>query len=315
LIHTPTQPSRKAFAALAGVLFLAGCSGGEQKPILAPTIRAGLFYVAPALDRTVFFSNTVVVGDTIQMDVVIQDSTGTLDIDDVDLVLRYDASFVQVASLNGQNTLFGTCNTVNLACGVNSPICADNRSQANGGGARFCRSDGTTPCSVDKDCTVSGDACGSFGTLKAAFAVLTGPKTCSNNSSLTCSSNSGCQFCLLEKSKPCSGSSDCTGTCGPGNLCSNIPTRGCVTDTDCQDTCDLTGTCRGCPSVVVSGVRRIASLTLRVMKQGSGDFRFVVPSAPGGSGSAVRKDLVDQTVDFFPKEGGGVADIRITGSL
>jgi hypothetical protein len=319
LIPSHARPSRKAFVALAGVLLVTACSGGQEKPILAPTIRASLLYTPPNQDRTVFFTNTSTVGDAIQMDVVVQDSLGTLDTSDIDLVLRYDATFIQVVNIGGQNTLFGTCNTVNPVCGVISPNCLDNRAQANGGGPRFCRSDLTIPptsCTTDKDCAASGDACGSFGTLLASFAVLVGPTTCSSNSHVTCSVNSDCDFCVLNKTIPCAGNLDCSGTCGPGNTCSNIPGRICSVNNDCQDTCDLTATCRGCPPVVVSGVKKIASLTLRVMKAGSSDFLFVVPSVPGGPGSAVRhwvgNVLVDQAVEFFPKEG---ADIRITGSL
>jgi hypothetical protein len=298
-------------ASLGGALLLAAsCSGGQEKPILVPTIRAQLVYTPPATDRTVYFANTVVVGDVIQMDVMIQDFSNTLDIDDVDLVIEYDASFVQIASLNGQNTIFGTCNTVNPACGVISPICVNNRIVANGGSPKTCKSNSATTCTLDKDCP-AGDTCVSLGTLQASFAVLTGPKVCSSDASRTCTTNSQCAFCKQNLAITCSGNADCAGTCSAGT-CSNIPGRVCGSDSDCQDLCDLTATCRGCPSVLVGGVQKIASLALRVMKAGSGDFRFVVS---GGTRSAVRKDLTDLGVSFFPQVGGGSTDIVIIGTL
>jgi hypothetical protein len=300
--------SLRLLASLAGVLILGHCSGGERKPILAPTVRARLVQdsppsspppALPSAKGVVFFDNVISVGDSISMDVVIRNFTSDLDIDDVDLTFRYDSTFIQVASLSGQNTLFGTCNTVNLTCGVNSPICTNNRQQANAGGSRFCRSNGSTFCTADTDCTAAGDACGSFGVLEASFAVLTGPKVCSNNPNQGCTTNSNCSFCESGGAS-CSNVADCNAVppdCS-GNLCSNIPGRSCTQDVDCVNNCVL-GTCQGCPSVLVSGTRTIANLTIRVMKEGIGDFRLVVSSS-SAAGSAVRKDLQDLDVVFFP---------------
>jgi len=251
-------------------------------------------------DGVIFFDNVIANGDTLSMRVVVQDSTGLLDIDDVDLVLRYDASFIQVLSVGGQNTLFGTCNTVNPACGVNSPICLADRTSANAGGAGFfCRSDGSTPCTTDADCTAFEDACGNFGILRASFAVLTGPKVCSNNPARTCSSASDCKLCQNDPSRTCSTPANC-------GSCSNNNTQACTQNSDCTPfTCDfgalcVTGTCPGCPSVVVSGTQVIATLSFRVMQDGAGSIRFVVSQVPGANASAARKDLADQSVLFFP---------------
>jgi hypothetical protein len=300
--------SLRLLATLAGLLILGHCSGGERKPILTPTVRAGLVQDSPpaspppslpSAKGVVFFANLIPVGDSISMDVVVSNFTSDLDIDDVDLVLRYDSTFIQVTSFSGQNTLFGTCNTVNLSCGVNSPICTNNRQQANAGGARFCRSNGSTFCSADTDCTAAGDACGSFGVLEASFAVLTGPKVCSNNPNQACSTSSACSFCESGGAS-CSNIADCNpvpADCS-GNVCTNIPGRNCTQDVDCLHNC-VAGTCLGCPSMLVSGTRIIANLTIRVMKEGIGDFRLVVSSS-GAPGSAVRKDVQDLPVVFFP---------------
>jgi len=254
----------------------------------------------PQSDGVVFFDNVIANGDTLSMRVVIQDSTGLLDIDDADVVLRYDASFIQVLSVSGQNTLFGTCNTVNPVCGVNSPICLADRFTANSGGAGFfCRTNGSTPCTTDADCTTAGAACGNFGILHSSFAVLTGPKVCSNNGAKSCASASDCQLCANDTSRACTSPIDC-------GACSNNSSQACTVDADCAPgTCVfgalcVTGTCPGCPSVVVSGTQVIATLALRVMKEGSGSIRFVVSQVPGANASAIRKDLADQNVLFFP---------------
>jgi hypothetical protein len=52
--------------------------------------------------------------------------------------------------------------------------------------------------------------------------------------------------------------------------------------------------------VVVSGTKLVATLSLRVMKEGIGSLRFVVSPLPAANASAARKDLVDQAVLFFP---------------
>ena len=314
MISHPAHSSRRFAGALAGcLLLLASCGGGENKPILAPTLQASFSQdPPPASGATVFFDNVTVVGDTIQMNVVVRDDTGALELDDVDLVLRYDASFLQVTSITGQNTLFGTCNTVNPACAVNSPICIDNLSQANAGGEKYCRTDGSTPCATDDDCPASGDVCGSFGRLQAAFAVLTGPKVCTNAPSVSCVASSECQLCSANSSVSCTGAADCSGRCGADNHCINLPGRSCVSDGDCFDDC-VFGTCQGCPPVVVSGTRKVASLVLRVKKEGASPFRFLVSSSPGTTGSAARKDLVDQPVLFFPSVDGDNLSVTTGG--
>ena len=322
----PALPSRLLAAALAGsLLLLAGCGGGENKPILVPTVKASLSQSPPPMSGSVvFFDIIAIVGDTIQMNAVVRDSEGTLDLDDADLVLRYDATFIQVISVTAQNALFGTCNTVNPACGLTSPNCLYNLAVANGGGEKYCRSNGSTACATDDDCTATGDKCGSFGRLLASFAVLTGPKVCTNNSDQLCSADSDCQqLCSADNTRSCTTNDDCSGTCGLDYFCTNIPTWSCVADGDCLDVCIL-GTCsayQGCPSVVVSDddTPTIASLTLRVMEEGTGSFRFVV-STPGTTGSALRKDLVDQQpVTFFPSVNGDdlsvSGEILITGTL
>jgi hypothetical protein len=63
---------------------------------------------------------------------------------------------------------------------------------------------------------------------------------------------------------------------------------------------------------VGSTPQRIATLALRVMKEGTGDLRFLLTGAPR---SAVRRDTVEQAVGFFPSEGGPGSDIAITGTL
>jgi len=317
----PVFSLRRSAAILSGmVLLLASCSGGEERSVLAPTVQASLAQgVPPVSDGVVFFGNITPVGDIISLDVMIQDSTGALDVDNVDLVLRYDASFIQVVSLSSQNALFGSCNTVNPVCGTTSPTCLDNRTAANGGGDRFCRSDGSTFCSTNAQCPTQGDACGSFGRLDAAIAV-TGARICSNNPDQDCALGSDCQFCKANPTVLCANASDCSGSCASGS-CTNLPSRSCATDLDCFDTCE-TGTCQGCPSVIVSGPMRIATLTLRILKEGTGDFRFVVSSGPGTSGSAVRKNAVDldPPVLFYPNVDAGDPAVKngaivVTGTL
>ncbi len=309
-------------AALAGALLLAaGCSGGENKPIVVPTVKASFAQdLPPVQDGVVFFDNVAVVGDVIQMNVVVRDSTGTLDVDDANLVLRYDATFLQVINVTAQDAIFGTCNTVNPTCGVLSPACADNHATANGGGESYCRSNGSTACLTDDDCTAAGDECGSFGRLLASYAVITGPKLCTSDPARTCWTDSECRVCDHPDNviTTCDSSDDCSGTCDAG-ACTNVPTRPCVIDEECFDLCHI-GTCQGCPSVVVSGTETIASLTLRVMKEGTSSLRFVVSSNPATSGSALRRDLVDQPVTFFPNVDGDdvslvTGDIVITGTL
>ena len=301
MIAVPDSHGRRARIVLSGlILLLAACHGGENKPILKPMVKACLIQdPPPQADGVVFFDNVIANGDSLSMRIVVRDSTGLLDIDDVDVVLRYDASFIQVVSVGGQSTLFGTCNTVNPVCGVNSPICLADRVSANiGGQGFFCRSNGSSPCTTNADCTMAEDACGNFGILRASFAVLTGPKVCSNNPALSRASASDCQLCVNNSSRACTSPGDC-------GTCSNNSSQACTMDSECTPgTCVSslcgTGTCPGCPSVVVSGTQVIATLALRVMKDGSGSLRFVVSPVPGSNASAVRKNLGDQNVLFFP---------------
>ena len=304
MMSLPALSLRRPAAALAGaLLLLAGCGGGETRPILAPTVKASISQSPPlALNSVVFFDNISVVGDTIQMNAVVRDSTGELEVDAANLVLRYDATFIQVVSVTAQNAIFGTCGTVNLVCGLTSPVCLNNLIQANGGGEKYCRSNGSTPCATDDDCTAPGDKCGSFGRLLASFTVVTGLKVCANDPGLTCSTDEDCpQFCSANSTLACTTGADCSGTCDLNNLCTNLPTRGCVSDDDCLDDC-VRGDCayENCPSVVVSGAPTIASLTLRVMEEGTSSFRFVVSANPATPESALLENTLPLPITFTP---------------
>jgi len=318
---TPSSPAfRSILVGLA--LLLSGCHGGENKSILKDMLTASACIEdPPPTGSVVFLKNTSASqGDILVLDVMMHVDTATLDFDDIDLVLRYDATFLQVLSVSGTNTLpkeFGTCNTVNPFCGLGSPVCLNNRVQANGGGARLCRISGCTACVADTDCTASDacdmtppvvcptlsvkDACGSFGLLQASFAILTGPNLCSNNTQSICSTDPDCRFC------------------------SNDPTLACTTDTDCGTTnmCQ-TGTCLPgpqCQSVVVSGTPRLTSLTLRVIREGKSEIRFVVsPSNPNATASFVHKNRLELPVMFFPNVdatdlANRQGEIAITGTL
>ncbi len=312
----PRDPALRSLALLAAALLaFAGCSGGQERPILADTITAHIVQDPPPVSgAAVYFGNVKTTGDTIMMDILVR---GPLDVDDADLVLRYDATFIQVVTLTSQGALFGTCNTVNAACSLVSPVCADDRPAANGGQGSppdqtdCCRLKGIKTCTVATEktaCPDPGDACGTFGRLSAAYAVVTGPKVCSNRASQTCAQSSDCQFCNSSPAITCAGSVDCSGTCtipagSTSGTCDKPAGRVCTADIDCADTCGAAGTCRGCPSVTVADgqVVKLATITLRVMTSGSSEFRFVVSSTAGASGvSALRKDLTDQTVQFFP---------------
>ncbi|MCI0655599.1 MAG: hypothetical protein L0170_00830, partial [Acidobacteria bacterium] len=158
------------------LLPLSGCGNGGEDPdiVIAPIIQAEVSQTSPTQsDRVVFMDNVTFVGDIINADLVVRDSTGTLDLDDVDLVLRYDATFIQVTDVRPE-TLFGNCGTVNTSCNLVSPICLSDLSSANGGGARFCRINGSTLCLTNADCPSPNDACGNFGKLSISLAVVTG---------------------------------------------------------------------------------------------------------------------------------------------
>lgn len=289
-----SPPSERPFRCfLAGCcLLFAACHGGENKTILKPMVRAALTQTSPPQnDGVIFFDNVTPIGDTLSLDVVVRDSTGNLAIDSIDLVIRYDARFIQVLSVAGQNTLFGTCNTVNPTCGVNSPICVNNRTQANGGGDNFCRKLGSAACTLDTDCTASmdcggdpdctglADECGSFGLLQASFVVLTGPKVCSNNTSRSCSADADCQLCSNDPDTACTSPSDCGGNLCDSGICQNST---------------------GCSAVTVSQTQKIANLTLRVTQPGCSEIRFVISSNVQGVASFARKDLAELPVLFFP---------------
>jgi hypothetical protein len=303
----PTRSSLSLFFRLVVVVavlptVLTACGGGDgSNDIVVPLFKASFVQTPPTqTDRVVFMDNVTATGDILNMDVMVQDTSGTLDLDDIDLVLRYDASFLQVTSIR-RETLLGDCGTVNPACQLVSPICIDNHSAANAGGERFCRIDGSTPCAKDSDCPAIGDACGSFGGLETSFAVITGPKTCSNNSAISCSSSLDCRFCTLNTSLPCTSAAECASTCSAGTcLSGSFAGQSCSRTEDCIDTCG-SGLCSGCPSVVVNGAKRIVNLTFRVIQAGSSDLRFVISSNPLDTASFLRKGTVDVSgVQFWP---------------
>ena len=285
------------------VLPLSGCGNGGNDPdiVVAPIIQASFLQTSPTeTDRVVFLDNITAVGDIINADLVVSDSTGTLDLDDIDLVLRYDATFMQVTVVRPE-TLFGTCGTVNTACSLVSPVCVNNLSAANAGGTRYCRLNGSTLCLTDADCPAPNDACGNFGELSISLAVITGPKTCSNKSSQSCTQSSDCKFCSSDPSITCVDASDCSAACVSfvcsGGSFSGLP---CSTNADCVDTCNA-GTCSGCPAVLVSGTTRIVNLTMRLISTGVSDVRFVISSNPLEEASFLRKDTVDLSgIQFWP---------------
>ena len=327
--RTPAAPEREFTArrirGLAVPLLIAAvaCSSGQNvSNFQKPQIQADMTVdPPPQTDRVVYFDHIVKTGDSIELDVMVRDTQGNLIIDDADLVLRYDTTFIQVAAVRGQNILFGSCNTINPVCLVNSPICTDNRAAANGGGERFCRGDSTKSCATNADCPGPGNACGSYGNLEAAFAVLTGPKLCSNNSAVGCATALDCRFCTLDRTQTCTGNPDCTGTCQAGN-CTRPAGRTCVTNADCADTCDL-GTCLGCPEVTVDGAQRLATITLRVVREGTGDLRLAFSAGPPGPTSVLRRNTVEQTGIVFhpgvdltdPQNPVLTGNITVSGSL
>lgn len=285
------------------VLPLSGCGngGGDPDIVIAPIIQASVVQTSPTqTDRVVFMNNVTAVGNIINADLVVSDSTGTLDLDDFDLVLRYDASFMQVTVVRPE-TLFGTCGMVNTACNLVSPICLSNLSGANAGGARFCRINGSTLCLTDADCPAPDDACGNFGKLSISAAVVTGPKTCSNKSTQSCSQNADCKFCSSNSALACVDASSCSGTCTSfvcvGGSFDSLP---CSTSAECGDTCDV-GLCSGCPPVFVNGTARFVNLTMRLIATGVSDVRFVVSANPLDEASFLRKDAVALSgIQFWP---------------
>lgn len=295
---------------------LTACGGGDgSNDIVVPLFKASFVQTPPTQsDRVVFMDNVTATGDVLNMDVMVQDTSGTLDLDDIDLVLRYDASFLQVTSIR-RETLFGDCGSINPACLLVSPVCIDNHSAANAGGEKFCRIDGSTPCARDTDCTAIGDACGSFGGLETSFVVLTGPKTCSNNSAVSCSTSLDCRFCTANTSLPCTSAADCASICSAGTcLSGSFAGQSCSRNEDCIDTCG-SGLCSGCPSVIVSGAKRIVNLTFRVIQAGTSDLRFVISSNPVDTASFLRKGTVDVSgVQFWPNVDAGNPSL-VQGSL
>ena len=301
------RPSKPLLLLLTGgalsVLPLSGCgNGGEDVDIvIAPIIQASFVQTTPTQnDRVVFMDNVVAAGDIINADLVVRDTTGTLDLDDFDLVLRYDATFIQVTLVRPQ-TLFGLCGELNTACNLVSPICLNDISVGNSGGARFCRLNGSTLCLTNADCPSPNDACGNFGKLLMSAAVVTGPKTCSNQSTHSCSQNSDCGFCKSNPAIPCVDASDCTGTCAPP-VCSGGSFNGlpCSTSAECLDTCNV-GTCSGCPAVLVNGTSRLVNLTMRVIATGVSEVRFVVSANPLDQASFLRRDTANLSgIQFWP---------------
>ena len=307
------MPTSRSFRLLLGlatsaVLVLAapaGCGNGRHREFVAPTIKATFSKSDPNPPPTggvVYFDNVRAVGDVLNMDVMVQDAAGTLDVDDIDLVLRYDAAFMQVTDIRPE-TILGDCGAVNPACLLTSPICLNNQAAANSGGERFCRSNGSTPCLQNTDCTAPEDACGDFGRLEASFAVITGPKTCSNSTSVPCASNSECQFCKSNSSLTCSTpTAECSGFCSGALVCSggSFDGKPCTGNADCVDTCNF-GVCSGCPSVTISAPKRIVNLTVRVITTGTSELRFVISSNPLETASFLRKEKVDLSgVLFWP---------------
>jgi hypothetical protein len=285
------------------VVALEGCGGGSNNNdiIVAPMIRAKVMKDSPTqIDRVVFLDNVTTAGNIINADVMLQDTSGSLSVDDIDVVLRYDATFLQVTIIRPE-TLFGTCGTVNLACNLLSPVCLNNQSSANGGGQKFCRSNGSTFCLHDTDCTSPGDFCGDFGALQTSFAVITGPKTCSNKTTQSCLQSSDCQFCTHNSAQACSNAGNCSGPC-LSFVCSggSFNGRACSTSTDCVDTCG-SGVCSGCPSAQVNGKVRIVNLTFQVISTGVSDVRFVVSSSSTSTASFLREATSDLSgVQFWP---------------
>ena len=283
------------------VLLACGNGNGDHH-IDLPLIKVTFNQTPPTqTDRVVFFDNVTVTADILNMDLVLRDGSGTLDVDDIDLVIRYDASFIQISNIRPE-TLFGNCGSINPVCQLTSPVCVDNHSAANAGGAKFCRIDGSTPCGQDTDCPATGDACGSFGNLETSFVVITGPKTCSNNSAITCSTASQCRLCTSNSSLPCTTAAECSSTCSAGMTCTggSFAGQSCTDNSDCVDTCNP-GVCSGCPSVVVNGTSRIVNLTFRVIQAGTSELRFVISSNPQDSASFLRKDTAEISgVQFWP---------------
>jgi len=285
------------------LLPMSGCGngGGDPDVVIAPIIQASVVQTSPTqTDRVVSMNNITAVGDIVNADLVVSDSTGTLDLDDVDLVLRYDATFMQVTVVRPE-TLFGNCGTLNTACNLVSPICLNNLVSANAGGTRYCRLNGSTLCVTDTDCPAPNDKCGNFGKLSISLAVITGPKTCSNKSSQSCTQASDCKFCSSNQSIACVNAGTCSGTC-VSFVCAggSFDGHSCSTNADCVDSCNA-GTCSGCSAVLVSGTTRILNLTMRVISTGTSDVRFVVSSNPLDEASFLRKDALDLSgIQFWP---------------
>jgi hypothetical protein len=287
---------------LAASAFSACGNGDNNGPDLAPMIKASVVQSPPTQsDRVVFFNNVTTAGDIINLDVAVHDTTGTLDVDDIDIDLRYDTTFMQLVEIRPE-TLLGKCGTINPACNRTSPVCVNNQASANGGGERFCRSNGSTPCLKDADCTASNDACGDFGRLESSFLVIAGPKTCTNNTARSCTSSADCDLCTSDTSLVCDDNADCTGTC-VASACVGGARNGdpCVVAFDCFDECNLTATCAGCPSKLVSGTETIVFLRFRVIDTGTSELRFVTSCNIKAVASFLRNDTLDLTgVQFWP---------------
>jgi hypothetical protein len=285
------------------LLPLSGCgNGGNNNDIvIAPIIQASVAQTSPTqTDRVVFLNNVTAVGDIINADLAVTDTTGTLNMDDFDLVLRYDATFMQVTAVRPE-TLFGNCGTINAACNLVSPVCLNDLSAANAGGTKYCRLNGSTLCIQDTDCPTPNDACGNFGRLSISAAVVRGPRTCSNKSSQSCAQNADCKFCTSNPATSCLDASSCSGICASfvcaGGSFNGLP---CSSSIECVDTCNA-GTCSGCPAVLVNGTTRMVNITMRLISTGTSEVRFVVSSNQLAEASFLRKDGLELSgVQFWP---------------
>ena len=319
-IPLPLKASLLAFTLvlLAASAFSACGNGNNNNADLAPMIKVSVMDQSSPTqsDKVVFFKNVAPAGDTFSLDVAVKDDLGTLEVDDIDIVLRYDSTFMQLVDIRS-DTLFGNCGALNTACNRTSPVCVDNQAAANGGGERFCRSNGSTPCLKDTDCTGADDACGDFGRLETSFVVITGPKTCSNNSTRSCTSSADCDLCTSDPSLVCNDNADCTGTC-VASACVGGGRNGdpCVVPFDCFDACNLSATCAGCPSKRVSGTETIVNLRFRVIDTGTSELRFVTSGNEQAVASFLRLSKDDVTgVEFAPAVDANDPGIKTGGTI
>jgi hypothetical protein len=61
------------------------------------------------------------------------------------------------------------------------------------------------------------------------------------------------------------------------------------------------GTCSGCPAVLVNGTVRFVNLTMRLIATGVSDVRYVVSANPLDEASFLRKDTANLSgIQFWP---------------